>query len=76
MAQELRDAGIWVELDYEGKSLKSQMRKADRMKSSCVIILGEEELKKTVCYSPGHGHQKPGGSSFGGNRKVIVKKQW
>ena len=46
LAQELRDAGIWVELDYEGKSLKSQMRKADRMKTLLVMILGEEELKK------------------------------
>jgi histidyl-tRNA synthetase len=46
LAQELRDSGIWVEMDYEGKSLKSQMRKADRMKSLLVIILGEEELKK------------------------------
>ncbi len=46
LAQELRDAGIWVEMDYEGKSLKSQMRKADRMKTLLVIILGEEELKK------------------------------
>ena len=45
LAQEMRDAGIWVELDYEGKSLKSQMRKADKMKSPYVIILGEEELK-------------------------------
>jgi histidyl-tRNA synthetase len=46
LAQELRDAGVWVEIDYEGKSLKSQMRKADRMKAPCVVILGEEELKK------------------------------
>ena len=46
LAQELREAGIWVELDYEGKSLKSQMRKADRFKTPLVIILGEEELKK------------------------------
>jgi len=45
LAQEMRDAGIWAELDYEGKSLKSQMRKADKMKSPYVIILGEEELK-------------------------------
>ena len=42
----MRDAGIWVEFDYEGKSLKSQMRKADRMKTPRVLILGEEELKK------------------------------
>ena len=46
LAQELRDAGVWVEFEYRGKSLKSQMRKADRMGSSQVIILGEEELEK------------------------------
>jgi histidyl-tRNA synthetase len=46
LAQELRDAGIWAEIDYEGKSLKSQMRKADRLKTPWVVILGEEELKK------------------------------
>jgi histidyl-tRNA synthetase len=46
LAQELRDAGLWVEIDYEGKSLKSQMRKAGRLKTPWVVILGEEELKK------------------------------
>ena len=46
LAQEMRRADIWVELDYEGKSLKSQMRKADKMQSPLVMILGEEELKK------------------------------
>jgi histidyl-tRNA synthetase len=46
LAQELRDAGIWAEIDYEGKSLKSQMRKADRLRTPWVVILGEEELKK------------------------------
>jgi histidyl-tRNA synthetase len=46
LAQEMRKADIWVEVDYEGKSLKSQMRKADKMQSPYVMILGEEELKK------------------------------
>ena len=46
LAQELRNAGVWVEIDYESKSLKSQMRKADRLKAPCVAILGEEELKR------------------------------
>jgi histidyl-tRNA synthetase len=46
LAQEMRKADIWVEFDYEGKSLKSQMRKADKMKCPFVMILGEEELKK------------------------------
>jgi len=46
LARELRTAGIRTELDYEGKSLKSQMRKADKLKSSFVVILGGEELAK------------------------------
>jgi histidyl-tRNA synthetase len=46
LLQELRDVGVWAEADYAGKSLKSQMRRADKMKSYYVIILGEEELKK------------------------------
>jgi len=38
--------GIRAELDYEGKSLKSQMRRADKLKARFVLILGEEELKR------------------------------
>jgi histidyl-tRNA synthetase len=38
--------GIRAELDYEGKSLKSQMRRADKLKARYVLILGEEELKR------------------------------
>jgi len=38
--------GIRAELDYEGKSLKSQMRRADKLKARYVLILGEDELKR------------------------------
>lgn len=48
LAQELRQAGLWVELDYTGKSLKSQMRKADRAQCPYVGILGAEELQKGI----------------------------
>lgn len=46
LAQQLRDAGLSAEIDYEGKSLKSQMRRADKLKSPYVLILGEEEIKR------------------------------
>ncbi len=46
LAQELRRSGLQVESDYEGKSLKSQMRKADKFKAAFVLILGEDELAK------------------------------
>jgi histidyl-tRNA synthetase len=38
--------GIRAELDYEGKSLKSQMRRADKLKAGYVLILGEDEMKR------------------------------
>jgi histidyl-tRNA synthetase len=38
--------GVRAELDYERKTLKSQMRRADKLKARYVLILGEEELKK------------------------------
>jgi histidyl-tRNA synthetase len=46
MITQLHLQGIRAELDYEGKSLKSQMRRADKLKARYVLILGEEELKK------------------------------
>lgn len=46
LAQALRQAGICVEMDYEARSLKSQMRRADRLGAPWVLILGEEELER------------------------------
>ena len=46
LVQELRELGIEAELDYEGRSLKSQMRRADKLGARHVLILGEEELKR------------------------------
>ncbi len=46
LANQLHLEGIRAEFDYEGKSLKSQMRRADKLKARYVLILGEEELKK------------------------------
>lgn len=42
----LRKKGIKAETDYEGSSLKSQMRKADRLGARLVLIIGEDEIKK------------------------------
>jgi len=33
-------------MDYEGRSLKSQFRRADRSGARVVIVLGEEELRR------------------------------
>jgi len=46
----LRKQGLWVELDYGGKGLKSQMKKADRLGARNVLIVGDDEAaaKKAV----------------------------
>ena len=46
LANEIRSAGIPVDLDYEGRSLKSQMRRADKAGSRYVAFLGNDELAK------------------------------
>ena len=40
----LRKAGHWVEMDYASRSLKAQMKRADRLGCARVLILGENEL--------------------------------
>lgn len=45
LALPLREKGIYVEMGYGDKSLKSQMRLADKLKTKYVLIIGEDELK-------------------------------
>ena len=42
----LGDEGINAELDFGTKSLKSQMKRADRLAAGHVLIVGDDELKK------------------------------
>lgn len=41
----LRNAGIPADMDYTGRSLKSQMKLADKLGAKYTIILGEDEIK-------------------------------
>jgi histidyl-tRNA synthetase len=45
-AHKFRRRGISVEMDGEKKSLKSQMRRADKLRARYVLIIGDEELGK------------------------------
>jgi histidyl-tRNA synthetase len=47
MGEGLRQKGFWIEIG-KGGSLKSQLRKADRLKARYAIIIGEEEIKRSV----------------------------
>ena len=44
LAERLRDAGIYCEVDARGTSVKSMMRRADSMDSRLCLLLGEDEL--------------------------------
>ena len=46
LVQQLRGLGLEAEMDYEGRSLKSQMRRADKSGARYVIILGEDEMTR------------------------------
>lgn len=45
LAMDLRGSGISAEIDYEGKSLKAQMRAADKIGAQLVAIIGDDEIK-------------------------------
>ena len=42
---DLRRQGFRVDMDHEGKSMKAQMRQADKIRARYVLIRGENELK-------------------------------
>ena len=44
IAGELRAAGVRTECDYQGRSLKSQFKQADKLGASLIVVVGEEEL--------------------------------
>lgn len=46
LAQKLRGLGLDAELDYEAPSLKSQMRRADKLGAGHVLILGDDEIAR------------------------------
>ncbi|MFA5389124.1 MAG: histidine--tRNA ligase [Candidatus Omnitrophota bacterium] len=46
LTETLRGAGISSDMDYDAKSLKAQMRKAEKFGVRFVVILGEEEFKR------------------------------
>lgn len=45
LMSQLQVAGIRAEMDYFGKSLKAQMRRANKLNAAFTLILGEDELQ-------------------------------
>lgn len=48
IANVLRNNNIKTQIDFNPKSMKSHMKKADKLNVSYVIILGEDELNKNI----------------------------
>ena len=46
LLRDLRRAGLNAQIDYEGRSLKSQFKRADRLGASVVLVVGEDELAR------------------------------
>jgi len=45
IADRLRQKGLWAEIGYAGNSLKSQLRRADRLSAQYVFIIGDDEIR-------------------------------
>jgi histidyl-tRNA synthetase len=60
-ACDLRKSGFWVETDYGSKGLKAQLRRADRLGASRVLIVGDNELSsgKALLKDMTRKQQKP-----------------
>lgn len=41
---DLRDGGVAADMDYTGRSLKAQMKIADKLNARFVVIMGEDEI--------------------------------
>src|SRR5690606_9939691 len=45
VAHQLRRRGVRVEVDHRGRSVKAQMKRADRAGALTVVVLGEREIE-------------------------------
>jgi histidyl-tRNA synthetase len=48
LQRDLRRAGLAVLMEHEGRGLKSQMKRADKLAARFALLLGEEELGRNV----------------------------
>lgn len=46
LAQSLREQSLCVEYDYQGRSLKSQFKQADKLQARTCVVVGPDELER------------------------------
>lgn len=47
MAEQMRSDGLWIEVNFDTASLRSQMRKANRVNAKRVVVIGDDELDRS-----------------------------
>ncbi len=59
IAQKLRAAGVSVEIEHRGGSMKSQMKRADKLRARAAVIIGSNEMAsgKLMVKDLAHGTQ-------------------
>ncbi|OGC12820.1 histidine--tRNA ligase [candidate division WOR-1 bacterium RIFCSPHIGHO2_02_FULL_53_26] len=68
-----REKGISADIDFQGKSLKAQMKAADRLGARYVYIIGDDELKNKSAVLKNMGTAEQKEVSFGELLSVFVK---
>ncbi|MCY3844935.1 MAG: histidine--tRNA ligase [Acidobacteria bacterium] len=68
LARDLRRAGLTVLIDYGDRSMKAQLRRANRTSARHVLILGEDELARA---SVTVKHMASGGETLVGRQDVV-----
>ena len=56
LAEELRDAypDLSIEMNLNGGNFKQQFKRADKAGSDIALILGDDEIRATNCWSQTH----------------------
>ena len=73
----LLKSGVRVEMDYEGKSLKSQMRRADKLKARYSVVIGENEVTtaRASFKRMADGLQSEAALTVAGVRTLVMKSE-
>jgi histidyl-tRNA synthetase len=73
----LLKSGVRVEMDYEGKSLKSQMRRADKLNARYCVVIGENEVAtgRATFKRMADGLQSDAALTATGIRNLVLKSE-
>lgn len=71
IAEDIRARGFWVEPNYGGVSLRSQLRKADRIGAEFAFIIGSDELRSGKIKWKGLKNGKQGEVEIDNATKVL-----